>query len=756
MFSFLFDPINISLIVTALLNLFLGALVFAGGRNKKINIVFSLNIVAVISWTIAMLLYRSAIEEANLFWVTVLYVTPTFIASSFLYFTYIFPSQKEKYIWWRAILIFGINLAIIVIVIWPGFIIKEVNMRPVQEKEIIFTSYYWFYFLYTFSFFTFGFYRLFRKYLKTKGIERLQIIYFLSGYAISANLAFSTNLIMPWIGYFYLNWLGQVFTLIGVASTTYAILKYRLMDIRIVVRKVFVYFGMAGLAYGVFYLIAWLYSRAFGDVFARPGYVLGLIIAPLFVLSFYWLDRRIKIISNKYFFTSLYYYQETINNLSQKLNYLNDLDEIVGLIVDTVKQSMQLDKAGVLLVNEKDGKIYYKIAKVIGFNENNGISLVQDNFLTRRLQETQKLLVREELSLLAKDSNSLEDKKGFAELGNNMKRIEASLCLPLMSSKKLIGIIVLGSKISGDAYSEEDLELLNTLAYQAGIAVDNARLYEEIQDLNENLQQKVDEQTKEIREQKEKVEKAYEVEKQAHEELKKVDDTKSQFMVIVNHHLRTPLTAINWYTDLLLSGKYGKIPKKSEEVINKIKEATSDEIKIVNDLLDVSQFQLGTDIVSLKPDVNVKDMLNRIIQGIEPEAGQREVDINLKIEESVPNIIADESKLKIALSNILANAVKYTEKGKVAVTISNTQNPMPKILIVVQDTGIGMSESEIKNLFVKTFERGGDAQKMNAIGKGIGLYISAKIIEAHNGKIWAESGGRGKGSAFFIELPVLK
>src|SRR3989339_273176 len=163
MFNLLFDPINISLISTALLNFFLGLLIFISGKNKKINIVYSLNIVAIISWILAMFFYRSSPKETNLLWCTILYVTPTLIASSFLYFTYIFPSQKEKYFFWRTVLIFGINLLIIILVIWPGFIIKGVSVRPGLEKQIIFTSYYWFYFLYTSIFFSLGFFRLFVK-----------------------------------------------------------------------------------------------------------------------------------------------------------------------------------------------------------------------------------------------------------------------------------------------------------------------------------------------------------------------------------------------------------------------------------------------------------------------------------------------------------------------------------------------------------------------------------------------------------------
>ena len=318
MFFFLFDPINISLIVTALLNLSLGVLIFTGWR-KKINIVFSLNIMAVISWTLAMFFYRSSTPEFNLLWCTILYVTPTLIASSFLYFTYIFPSQKEKYIWWRTLLIFGINLAIIVMVIWPGFIIKEVNVRLGLEKQIIFTPYYWFYFIYTLEFFSFGFFRLFIKYFKSKGIERLQIIYLVTGYSLAANFAFITNLIMPWIGYFLFNWLGQIFTLIGVGSTAYAILRYRLMDIRVMFRKVVIYFVSAGFAYGTFYLITWLYNKSFGGVYTNGAYVLGLVIAPLFVLLFIWLNEKIKRIANKYLFFSLYSSQETMEKLTDEL-----------------------------------------------------------------------------------------------------------------------------------------------------------------------------------------------------------------------------------------------------------------------------------------------------------------------------------------------------------------------------------------------------------------------------------------------------
>ena len=638
-------------------------------------------------------------------------------------------------------------------VIWPGFIIKEVNIRSGQEKEIIFTTYYWFYFLYTLLFFSFGFLRLFIKYFRNKGIERSQIIYLATGYSLAANLAFATNLIMPWLGSFFLNWLGQVLTCIMVAFTTYAILKYRLMDIRIVVRKVAVYFLSAGFVYGVFYLMVWFYNKAFGSVYSNGAYLLGLLIAPLFVLLFAWLNSEIKIVANKYLFFSLYSHQETIAKLTDDLTNSIDLSKIVDSIVDSIKEAMQLDRAGILLIDQSGLVIKYKIAKVIGFNENNGISLVQDNFLTHYLQETKKPLVRDEIQIIAKDLKNIEEKQNFGQLSENMKHIEASLCLPMIISSKLIGIIVLGNKVSGDAYTKEDLELLITLSKQASIAIDNARLYKEVQDFNKTLQQKVDEQTSEIRQQKEKVERAFEIEKQAHEELKRVDEAKTQFMTLTQHHLKTPLTSMLGYLDLLIKNEYGKVSVKIKKVLGNLLLSTKNEIKMVNDILDVSGYQIGKEIINLESGVSMESMLEEIVNELDIQAKEKGIYLKIEKLENIPTVSIDKSKIRMALTNIIDNAVKYTTQGGVTISLKSENN---KMLISIKDTGIGMSKNLIENLFNQIFHRGQGAQKLFATGKGIGLFLSGKVIEGHNGKIWAESDGECKGSVFYIELPINK
>jgi signal transduction histidine kinase len=265
-----------------------------------------------------------------------------------------------------------------------------------------------------------------------------------------------------------------------------------------------------------------------------------------------------------------------------------------------------------------------------------------------------------------------------------------------------------------------------------------------LEELNDKLEEKVEEQTRDIR-------KAYEVEKKARKELQYLDEAKSQFILATQHHLRTPLTSMQGYLDLLLSGSYGKVSGKVRNTLKKFELATKNEIKIVEELLNISQFQLGKSVVFLQPDVGIENILNEIAEKIKPEADNKGIYFKLEKPAELPKIKADEQKLKIALSNIVDNAVRYTEKGGVDVNLEITDS---RLRITVKDTGIGINKKEAAVLFSRIFERSKAASKLYTTGKGIGLYISGKIIQAHGGKVWAESKGLGKGSVFFVELPI--
>jgi signal transduction histidine kinase len=726
----------------------LGIFVIYKSRKSK-NVSFFVFCFFVAFWSISYFFWQIAkTSEDALFWCRVLMAFAIFIPVAYLQLVYSLVEilyKKKKF------LIFSYFL-------FSLFLLADATPYFVNRIEPALNFQFWpmagpFYSLFLIAWFfyvIYSTYLLYKKYKTSIGIIRYQIKYIIIGMIIGF-AGGSTN---------YFLWyripippIANILVSVYVGTVAYAILRYRLMDIRVVFRRAVIYFFSSAFVYGMFYFVAWIYERSFGSIYSNNAYILGLIIAPLFVLFFMWMSEKIKKFANKYLFFSLYSSQETMAKLTDELTNLIDLNRIVDSIVNSIKNAMQLDRVGILLVDQSGEVIKYKIAKVIGFNENNGISLVQDNFLTRYLEKTQKPLVRDELNMIAKDLANLQERQKFFQLAENMKHIEASLCLPMIISSRLMGIIVLGSKISGDAYTSDDLALLNTLSKQAAIAVDNARLYREVQDFNKTLQQKVDEQTKEIREQKDDVEKAYQIEKQAHEELKRTDEAKTQFMAITQHHLRTPLTSIMGYLDLLLNNEFGKVSAKIKEVLEKLQISTKNEIKIINDILDVSGYQMGKETMEMEKGINVGDIIKEIADELDIQAKNKGIYLNFKKPENVFTISADKNKMKMALTNVVDNAIKYTNQGGVTISLEPADY---KLVILVKDTGIGMSQKFIANLFNQTFHRGQEAQKLFAVGKGIGLFLAGKVIEAHNGKIWAESEGEGRGSTFHIELLIDK
>ncbi len=174
---------------------------------------------------------------------------------------------------------------------------------------------------------------------------------------------------------------------------------------------------------------------------------------------------------------------------------------------------------------------------------------------------------------------------------------------------------------------------------------------------------------------------------------------------------------------------------------------------MVNDFLNMAQFQLGKGVVTLKPGVKVPPILQELVEELSFKAESR--GIYLKLEKSKQDFVinADAEKLKAALFNIIDNSVKYTVKGGATIKIYNSDDKK-FVIIETKDTGIGIDPEKAKTLFEQQFERSEAAKKVSAVGSGIGLYLSGQIIKLHNGKVWAKSEGEGKGSTFYVELPI--
>ena len=257
------------------------------------------------------------------------------------------------------------------------------------------------------------------------------------------------------------------------------------------------------------------------------------------------------------------------------------------------------------------------------------------------------------------------------------------------------------------------------------------------------------EQRKQMEILNEKVQRAYMLEKKARTEIEKITEAKTQFIMATQHHLRTPLTSMIGYLDLIFGGTYGKVSAKLKNPLEKFQVSTRRLIRVVNTLLDISQFQLGKEVVSLQPGIVFDDLVREVIEELDFESRNKGLYLKYNKTGEIPLIKADPEKLKVALFNVIDNAIKYTKEGGITVTLQKAGN---KARLTVKDTGIGLDPAKAKVLFDSAFVRGKEAKKVHGFGRGIGVYITGHIIKAHNGKIWAESQGSGKGTTFFVEL----
>lgn len=240
----------------------------------------------------------------------------------------------------------------------------------------------------------------------------------------------------------------------------------------------------------------------------------------------------------------------------------------------------------------------------------------------------------------------------------------------------------------------------------------------------------------------------------ANTKLKILDQQKTEFISFATHQLRSPLTAIKGMSSLILEGDMGPVPEKIKETVEDIYTSVRTQVTIVEDYLNMSRIELGTmkyDMVNLDCKHVLDEAVNELKQSI--DAKNLELKLNINHEETHP-IHADHGKFKQVIMNTIDNSIKYTPSGSITVSLEkDSKNHM--IRIKISDTGVGIRQDVMPKLFQK-FTRAPNASVANIHGTGLGLYIAKEIITAHNGRIWAESEGEGKGSQFYIEIPEAK
>lgn len=234
----------------------------------------------------------------------------------------------------------------------------------------------------------------------------------------------------------------------------------------------------------------------------------------------------------------------------------------------------------------------------------------------------------------------------------------------------------------------------------------------------------------------------------ANKELERLDQAKSEFLSMASHQLRTPLTAIKGYSSMLLDGTFGPVVGKVKEGVDKVYQSTERMVALVNDLLDTSRLESGRMIFTFV-ETDLGEITKSVCDELMPKAQEKSLTIRCIVNGGTPKVFVDQMKIRQVLINFVDNALKYSDTGIVEVKLEQKGE---EVVFSVHDNGWGMTPEEMGFLF-KKFSRGrGDTSQIK--GTGLGLYVARRLAEAHGGRVWAESPGKGQGSTFLLALKI--
>jgi len=721
------DPKIILLFVIASINVILGFLVLIRKRRSWVNIFYSLVVFSIALWAIGLSYFIDSIDFVSaILWARIYYIAAAMIAYSFLMFGLLFPYVKMKFIWWKHILIL-IPFFASCILVFTKYHIEAIFIQP-WGKDVILGWGYVVFTVYFLMYMGIGFVSMWKKERESLGIRKMQIKYVLLGTLIAALGGSVFNLFLPLVGNYKFIWLGPLFTFLMAIFISYAIIRYRLMNIRLILSRI-VHYIFSFVATFLIVDATLYFFEAFDTNLTNFKSIAISSLFAIFVIILHDPFQKFfgKITSN-IFFRGVSDYQNLFKSIGNTISKQVSREGLAYSVSKNLYEELKVDFVKIYI--KEEGSNRYKI---LGSNQE---SINNNSCIIEKLKSDNRIIITEELELNQNDTPKIDEYQKLEKIVEKLNELKIEFIVPIVIEEKLIAIIALGQKRSNEIFDKEIIEFFDVLSPQIATALEKARLYDESQQFNIKLKSEVDKATSDL--------------VKANIRLKQLDQSKSEFLSIAAHQLRTPLTGIKGYISMFLEGDFGKITDDQRIELEKIYRSSDRLTRLVDVFLNVSRIETGR-LDLKKENFDFIKIVEDVVSDLSQQAKKKNLKITIqKPDEEIPKILADKDKIHDVVMNLVDNSIKYTEKGWINIRISKSKS---LITLEVEDSGIGISENEIDKLFQK-FSRAEAVSRIHTGGSGLGLFIAKKIIETHGGRIWAESEGKDKGSSFTFTLPI--
>jgi signal transduction histidine kinase/CheY-like chemotaxis protein len=415
--------------------------------------------------------------------------------------------------------------------------------------------------------------------------------------------------------------------------------------------------------------------------------------------------------------------EQLLNTISRTLNSSLEPDFVLKTIVRLIGESFKVDRAFIVSMDAEHGKVIEEwccsgaIAPLLHFQANvaDWINVLEADFSS----SPDSLCHTPDINALSTSSEVLVAFKNT--------RTHSTLCVPIFIRDLFYGGLCLSTVDAPRAFQPNEIHLLQRIADQAAIALDNAQSYE-------RLERIVHKRTQELQRQKQLADAA--------------NQAKSRFLSTMSHELRTPLTSILGFSSVLLQQVFGELNDKQLNYLSAIHDSGEHLLELINDLLDLSKVEAGREELNIES-VPVRDICEACMTQIQEQAEEKNLSLEWTVAPGIDTMPADMRRLKQILINLLSNAVKFTDSGGIRLVVDQVNS---EINFSVYDTGVGIAEEDQPKLF-EPFRQLDNQLDRRYEGTGLGLALSQKLAQLHGGSITVAS-IPGEGSCFTLHVPL--